>query len=521
MDRRSRASVWLWAAAFALWAYLTALLLHRLAEFPGLHGDEAWLGLFALRIKARGLYTPHEMNSYTGSIYAWFLSWVFGRWTPDVFTLRLPSALLNSAAAALGALEFGRRYGPRAAVAWLTLLSASALFVLKSRLGWEITALQNLLGVAILALGARYADRPAGFGGALLLLSATFLGVTNHFIFLSVPASLFLAAAWATGVRKDWARLGLLRLSAANLAMSAAVFLLKPRVTEAFWQEHMALVSAAGLLLAPAFAAAYAFSGSLDARLRRTLELASTPGRAIWARRALTVAVLLFVFFHLKAWVQVWSGVALFERFSSWVPPLAVRALLYAWAAGLLGYFALRVARALEGPEARTLGEAERFVALWALVYLGVFVLFRNINSIRYYMLPTLLMIAALVPPLSRLRWREHWKAGAASLAAAVLLNACYWREIGGPNERPPIAFRIGWHRERSADFLPKAALEKALHDEKICSFKDFSSFIDLPLVFHLQGHPVEGCDQTKVLATAYCLDCPRPPYFTWSVVAK
>jgi hypothetical protein len=57
--------------------YVLALLSFNLTQFPGLHGDEAWLGLFVLQIRDRGLYSPHEMNHHTGSLYAWLLSWVF------------------------------------------------------------------------------------------------------------------------------------------------------------------------------------------------------------------------------------------------------------------------------------------------------------------------------------------------------------------------------------------------------------------------------------------------------------
>src|SRR5215831_8954145 len=182
--------VWSWVIALGC-VYLLALLSFRLAQFPGLHGDEAWLGLFALRIRDQGLYSPHEMNTYTGSLYAWLLSWVFTYFPPDVFSLRIGGVLLNGSAVVIATWHFAKRFGLGSALVWLYLLGTSALFVFKSRLAWEVTALQNLLLTGILVLCARFLeDRRRAFGDVLAFLVLNYIGVINHFIFISVPASL-------------------------------------------------------------------------------------------------------------------------------------------------------------------------------------------------------------------------------------------------------------------------------------------------------------------------------------------
>src|SRR5207244_10034055 len=63
-----------WLAVAAASAYAIAMLAFHFATFPGLHGDEAWFGLFALRVRDAGLFTPSGMNWYTGSIYGWLVS---------------------------------------------------------------------------------------------------------------------------------------------------------------------------------------------------------------------------------------------------------------------------------------------------------------------------------------------------------------------------------------------------------------------------------------------------------------
>src|SRR5215813_13178846 len=218
-----------WMAALGC-VYVLALLFFHLAQFPGLHGDEAWLGLFALRIRAQGLYSPHGMNSYTGSLYAWLLSWVFAYFPPDVFSLRLGGMLLNGAAVVIATWHFAKRFGLSSALVWLYLLGTSALFVFKSRLAWEVTALQNLLLTGILVLCARFLeDRRRAFGDVLAFLVLNYIGVINHFIFISVPVSLALVALVHMILWDDRELGDFFRLSLCNGLMTVFVFLVKPQ----------------------------------------------------------------------------------------------------------------------------------------------------------------------------------------------------------------------------------------------------------------------------------------------------
>ena len=223
--------------------YVMALLSFHLAQFPGLHGDEAWLGLFALRIRDRGLYSPHEMNTYTGSLYAWLLSWMFTVFPPDVFSLRLGGVLLNGAAVVIATWHFAKRFGLSSALVWLYLLGTSALFVFQSRLAWEVTALQNLLLTGILVLCARFLeDRRHAFGDVLAFLFLNYIGVVNHFIFISVPVSLALVVLVQMIFRDDGELGDFFRLSLCNALMAALVFLVKSQITATQWQHHLLIV---------------------------------------------------------------------------------------------------------------------------------------------------------------------------------------------------------------------------------------------------------------------------------------
>jgi len=212
--------------------------------------------------------------------------------------------------------------------------------------------------------------------------------------------------------------------------------------------------------------------------------------------------------------------VVLFEHLASWSPPLPLRLVLYAWACSLLGAFALYTYRRLEPSTFFQMSPYARLLALWPFVYVAVFILFRDRNHIRYYILPSFLIMASLTAALSRLDWARHRWITAAYLGVAVALNLCFWGEITRPSPRRPLVHRVGWYLERSADFLPKASLYQTLVREKVCTFQAANFFINLPLAFYLHVHPIANCDRTKVITVQDCLECLNPPYFAWTITS-
>jgi len=514
--------VWAWVVALGC-VYLLVLLSFRLAQFPGLHGDEAWLGLFAIRIRDRGLYSPHNMNTYTGSLYIWLLSWVFTYFPPDVFSLRIVGVLLNGAAVAIATRHFAKRFGLGSALVWLYLLGTSALFVFKSRLAWEITTLPNLLLTGILVLCARFLDdRRRAFGHVLAFLVLNYIGVLNHFIFISVPVSLALVVLVQIIFTDDEDLGDFFRLSLCNGLMATLVFLIKSQITETQWQHHQYFFTVLFLLIPFGFASVYVWTGPRTDHWLRTLCVRhlGTPLARTLLKRGLAFGLVLFCGFHLKALIEVWSAVVLFEQLASWSPPLPLRLVLYVWACSLLGTFALYTYRRLEPGTFSRLSPYARLLALWPLVYLAVFIVFRDRNHIRYYIPPSFLIMASLTAALSRIDWAAHRWVATAYLGVAVVLNLCFWNEIAQPFPRRPLMVRIGWHLERSVDFLPKDALYQIFVREKVCTFQATDYFINLPLLFYLQGHPIANCDRTKVITVQDCPECPSPPYFTWTITS-
>ncbi|MBI5243694.1 MAG: hypothetical protein HY922_08440 [Elusimicrobia bacterium] len=502
--------------------YVPIVLFHHIASFPGLHGDEAWTGLFALSIRDAGLSSPHGLNAYTGSLYAWLLSKVFSIFGPGMLSLRALGSALNAAAALMMAAHFARRFGPENALAWLYLLASSAAFMLKSRIAWEVYALENFLLAAVVILCHRFTEKKElPFWGVLAFLFAIHAGVLNHFIFISAPLSLAAALFAYLVLLNGWELLELFLLSLAGLLMSACVFLAKPPLTEAVWMRWRVPLTLAWLLLPFAFAVAFKFAAPRAAGLRALLERAfsSRPlsRRAISA--VLCLGLIAFFIFHWTALLQVWSGVAVLERLSSWSPPPAVALALYAWAAFLLGAFFVFALGNLRQDRLAQMPPGKRFLVCWALAYAAVFTLFTNTHSIRYYILPSFLIMSSLALILPDTLRRLRLAAAIPGLCAALFLNICFWRELRAETERRPIRFHIGWHIESSEHFLRLDALMDAADREKICLFEDGEHFTALPLKFHARSRKTADCDLSKRLFAKACWECESPPFFTWRVL--
>lgn len=440
-----------------LLALAAAALLWRLDAFPAMTLDEAWLGMFATRLLDRGVYTPHAMNTYTGALYALGLAGAFRLLGVSLWSLRLPGALANLSALALA----GR--GP-----WLPLLAlGSVYYMAKSRLGWEVYALQPLL----LALSLAALRRPRAVAFAALCV----VGTLNHFIYISVPLSLVLLYDHLEDDERRSAAL-------AGLAACAAVYLVKPRLPESGWEWAVPLFAALPLL------------GLARWRIPRL-------PRALWW------LVLAFAAWHGLAFLQALAGPVVWKRVMGWDGPVWYDALLYLWAAFLLGVLVWRGARAWN--------RKDDALALWPFAYMCVFLPFRHTSSLRYYSLVHFISLLALADGLARMPKEDRRGLFAAGALAALLVQVPLWRELRSPSDRRPLEFRVGWRLENGWDFARKEALFAAWDASGACRMAQKNSFVDLPLFFHRESHPAE-CGPGEFAA-----DYRReggPPWHQWSV---
>lgn len=491
------------AASFLLLALCACGLLARLSAVPAMSLDEAWIGLFGERLRTAGLYTPHAMNRYTSALYPALATSLFGARGITLESLRLPGALLN-AAALLGLwLHLRRRLSPEAAASWALLCAGSAYFLMKGRLAWEVYALHPALILGTLAALARP-------GGTAALTALTMIGAANHFIYLSIPASLVVMFGARAAWRGEAEAEGRLRSAAAALAAGAMLALVKSPIGEEQWTAHRPALLAA-LLLAPAAAAA-----AVSRVPSALLLLPFARGRRLLAILfALTIAA--FAGWHLIPLVQILAGPVVFKRLFSLELPAVLSLPLHAWGVFLAGLLAWSCARAWHDER---MGFHERTILLWPAAFAAVFIAFRHTSSLRYYSLPGLLATLALAASLPRLAREDKGFvlrcAAAAALAAQVLLL----REIASPGDRRPLNFHVGWRKENSKDFARKEGLFAAFDGSGACQVAHAErSFTAIPLIFHRAGRPAPGCGPALAFDSDQCPDCAGPPYYRWSVV--
>ncbi|MBI4060036.1 MAG: hypothetical protein HY403_01265 [Elusimicrobia bacterium] len=492
------------AASLALLALCAACLLARLGAVPAMALDEAWIGLFTQRLRAAGVYTPHQMNHYTGPLYALFASAFLPTRGASLESLRLPGALLNAAALAGLWLHLRRRVSPEAAASWALLCAGSAYFLMKSRLAWEVYALQPILILGTLAALARP-------GGAAALVALTWIGVQNHFIYLSVPASLVVLfgarAAWL-GEREAEGRL---RGAAAALAAGLVFALVKIPMTDESWAAHRPAMLGA-LVLLPALSAA---------AVHRLL-----PGQALllpFARARGTLSILLglmlaaFAVWHLVPLMQIFAGPIVFKRLFSYELPGVLALLLHGWGIFLAGLLVWNSVRAWHDDK---LSFHERTLLLWPAAFAAIFVLFRHTSSLRYYSLPALLSTLALAVILPKSARADRGAVFRCALAAAFATQVFLLRELAAPGDRRPLNFRIGWRKENSKDFARKEGLFAAFDASRACQVAHAErSFTAIPLFFHHSEPQAPACDAALAFDADQCPECEKPPFYRWTVV--
>jgi 4-amino-4-deoxy-L-arabinose transferase-like glycosyltransferase len=184
----------------------TVLLCSGLDAIPGLHGDEAWVGLRAHAIW-NGERPVTGMNAYTGPIYEFLMAAWLRLVGYRVFTLRLLTSLTSLLTIVLYHRTTTRLFGPTvAALATLTLVSMP-FFTAFGRLAGENFALNPILAVGAILLLLESEDvtpRPHGPAWRRWLLPffsgvCMGLGTWNHAIFGSVPIAVAAAALQRRG----------------------------------------------------------------------------------------------------------------------------------------------------------------------------------------------------------------------------------------------------------------------------------------------------------------------------------
>jgi hypothetical protein len=495
------------ATALALGSYLAVLISYRLASFPALHGDEAYFGLAALDLLAHGLQSPHAVNYYTGPIQAAWVALLFSTLGPSVGVLRMSALLANGAAWLAWLWIRWHRNGVGSAVHLLIVLAASPLLLVMARIAWEVSALQNLCFVALLAvISSSERDAAPGPWSSLLFLYAAWLGMSSHFILLTA------LLAWLLGTlallrSRDAARVApWMQLSAAGVALGVGLYLVKPRLSPSHFAAHVVAYTLVWSTtpLAVWLVLRTERVGALSVRVARGI----APLVVRLFGPLLAVSGLWFMGSGLGlGLLDLMAGPVIYRGFAALALPTWLVITLYVLAAWAL-YLALReLVAVLRAPaHAADMGDQWLAAALafWPLCLLlsGTFK-----TSMRYYLVIYPAWSWFLANRLDRARPRSALVVSWVASACACLL---LWWPMAQGMQDPPQRFRMGNRRESAHHYLPLAGLMQRAHTERACHFEG-DHFLIEPLRFLARVQPYP-CDDARVLRVRYDLEA--APYW-------
>lgn len=177
------------------------LLFPYLSTVPGLHGDEAWVGIRADQI-LHGAKPILGMNGYTGAIHQYLVAPLFYFFGYTAGVLRLITAMATLLVCFLYYALAKRLFAERVAVLAVLVLVSFPFFISYGRIANEVFALNPLLASGAILLLLRSGEFTgwkqilfAGLGGLCLGL-----GLWNHIVFLSVVVALLATALVAKGL---------------------------------------------------------------------------------------------------------------------------------------------------------------------------------------------------------------------------------------------------------------------------------------------------------------------------------
>ena len=490
-------------------AIVIAGLLMRLDSFPGLHGDEAWVGLRALEQQARGMFTLRGMNGYTGSLFPEIVSLVFSLVPPGVGSLRIAGAILNGLSLGVTALAL-RRHGA-AALYFALAMGSSLLFMFYSRVAWEVNALQNLLlALILLALPPLLQQARSSRRWLFLLLLSFSVGCWSHAIF--VAAALSFAAATAL-VALKWPGEGsarLLLIGQMNLLLQL-VLCGRHFIGDGAFATRALPAMLAGLALVALASDAYV---RIESRLLPRAIAALTDRRiARFANVLLAGFVVLSLAVSPISDVSFFgtvSGVILLERVASYLPGTIEMIALHLRMALLLALFAAIALRSISAKPNKPEQLLLPLFCLWTIAYFPALRLSIASVADRYYIIPQFLFFVSIALAVADLR--ASWKRPAIALLLAgfVYAQVTAVREALRDEDRPPFElFDYAGYTDTSRHFLRLDGLTHYLKSRAYCRVSSSSFFIAQPMRFLMAaGQPCEGRDDVRV---EYCAMCVTP----------
>jgi hypothetical protein len=425
-------------------------------QSPGLHGDEAWFGMKAFEYRFIGILQPYGMNFYTGILQAGLNALVFYFFDFGILQLRIIGIIFNGLALILLTTYLYIRVNPRVAAYTLLLFSQSLLYLVYPKVAWEVCSFTLIFLVLFLISinELNQKKRSILLWQAVLFISSA-LGSYNHILFSSLPMATFVGLLLWKGFNGKSINGSLvittLFINSINVIL---LFLYMKWGIALVWQKIGFLSFAIPLVF---IIAELLFLANISHSPIKCLDTFSAKIGLRWICGSILLAcALIFLYFHGRELVQIFSQRILFIRFFSYDPPSLLKNSLKFVGIILIIYLFFQLLLNL-------IRQPKNPLTFVLITYLGIFCLYTTDFSIRYFLIPFALIYIFLGYQLSL---RSHLLNQAIIgfiIVGTLLAQGCLWYLAVNP-QRPikAVQFSIGNGRiETSAHFIPADPLIK------------------------------------------------------------
>ncbi|WP_293304241.1 hypothetical protein [Pedobacter sp. UBA5917] len=442
---------------------------------PGLHGDEAWVGLLGYSYKSHEVKTIFGMNHYTGVLQPLIAFLSFSLFGTGVAQLRFFGVLFNVIGIALMTkmLFNYNRYIP---IIFLMLLGQSSIYLVFPRIAWEVntfTMLMVALSICILGkiISSHLANR---LGWIIIFLIINFVGTYNHVIFASFSLSALLGLIAWQKFNKSTDYSQILPVLIVNL-INCFIFILTAKYFSELFDVKFLWISIPIALLA------ILSEGFI---LRKFLEQNFKVAFKI-PRPVLLIFVIfgvpLFFYYHGLALIDVFSNYKVFSSIYSYRPSNAFKLVLTITGIffGISSLYFI-----LKDLVTKSKGSIPAFIITAHII---TFNLFTTNNSIRYYLILFILIFGYLSIKIFKSRIKNFILL---IILISFSINAFIIIQIFSIGPKSYIVNRVmigNKQIETSGHFLPKKNLVDSLSKHNIGNIEYASDryFIEQPILFY------------------------------------
>jgi len=453
--------------------------IYKLELLPGLHADEAWVGLAAVNFNSNSPEQLHAMNNYTGVLQIYFSSLSFKWLNIGVFQLRIFGVLLNAVSLILVAYFFYLNNLKRAQIIFLLIAAQSVLFILSPRVAWEVNSftffLIALLLVCVTKLASGKLPRLNTWAGIFFVVNV--IGSYNHIIFSCVSVSaLFGLIFWSMRNRTSEYQ-GLILIGVINLFNLAILFVLMKYM---FQVNNGQIISLSALTLV-VFIESLALNLILDIRLKLKFVL-KFYGIALM----LLIGMCLFAFYHGFSFLQVLTNYKVLTHVLSYESSMFEQA-IYLISGALYVYY-------LFGYLLSDLSAKRGSILAYVIVmYLGLINIYTVECSFRYYL--SILYLTAIYLSIELSKNTKKSIPMICMLVSSLFITSKILLTVFIDDHRmvKPEQFNMGNNKfETSAHFLRTQPLIDFLKENKVLSLYSDSNqyFLEKPVLFYYKINP-------------------------------